>query len=34
MNSNNIVLKYQKMNDHAFDLTKAYENSAGFDIKR
>ncbi len=28
------ILKYVKMNTNAFDLTKSYEYSAGFDIKR
>ncbi len=31
---NKVSLKYQKINNNAFNLSKAYQNSAGFDIRR
>ena len=32
-NYDRMFLKYQKMNENAFNLSKAYKNSAGYDIR-
>jgi len=33
-NCNRVFLKYQKINENAYNLSKVYENSAGYDIRR